>query len=108
MKISTVYSAGRLTVYLGGELDHHGAREAMEAIDESIDASLPRDFVLDLSELSFMDSSGIAVILKSGRKMQEAGGRMYIENPQPQPLRVLDASGISRIVPIAAKGEVTT
>lgn len=33
---------------------------------------------------------------------------MYIENPQKQPLKVLDASGIDRMIPIAAKREVTT
>ena len=77
-------------------------------IAESIDRYLPRDLVLDLTQLGFMGSSGIAVIVRSYKKMRDAGGRMYIENPQPQPLKVLDASGIDRMIPIAAKREVTT
>ena len=99
MKIASEYSDGRLTVFLAGELDHHGAKTAVDGIADSIDRYLPRDF---------MDSSGIAVIVRSYKKMRSAGGRMYIENPQKQPLKVLDASGIDRMIPIAAKREVTT
>ena len=108
MKIASEYSDGRLTVYLAGELDHHSVKMAVSGIAEGIDRYLPRDLVLDLTQLGFMDSSGIAVIVRSYRKMRNAGGRMYIENPQSQPLKVLDASGIDRLIPIAAKREVTT
>ncbi len=108
MKIASEYSDGRLTVYLAGELDHHSSKMTVSGIAESIDRYLPRDLVLDLTQLGFMDSSGIAVIVRSYKKMRDAGGRMYIENPQPQPLKVLDASGIDRMIPIAAKREVTT
>ena len=108
MKIASEYSDGRLTVFLAGELDHHSAKTAVDGIADSIDRYLPRDLVLDLTQLGFMDSSGIAVIVRSYKKMRDSGGRMYIENPQPQPLKVLDASGIDRMIPIAAKREVTT
>ncbi len=108
MNIKADYSDGRLTVSLGGELDHHGAKAAVDAISEALDRYLPRDLVLDLGELGFMDSSGIAVIVRSYKKVRGAGGRMYIEDTQPQPLKVLDASGIDRMIPITAKREVTT
>ena len=108
MKIASEYSDGRLTVFLAGELDHHSAKTAVGGIADSIDRYLPRDLVLDLAQLGFMDSSGIAVIVRSYKKMRDSGGRMYIENPQKQPLKVLDASGIDRMIPIAAKREVTT
>lgn len=101
MNISTAFSAGRLTVYLAGELDHHEARSAMRGIDELLDEYMPRDCVLDMSGLSFMDSSGIAVIIRITRRMRELGGRTWIENPAKQPQRVIDASGIDRLVPVA-------
>ena len=101
MNISTAFSAGRLTVYLTGELDHHAARCAIHTIDELLDEYLPRDCVLDLNGLSFMDSSGIAVIIKLNQRMKSLGGRMWVENPAKQPLRVIDASGIDRLVPVA-------
>ena len=101
MNISTAFAAGRLTIYLAGELDHHEARGAIRSIDELLDEYLPRDCVLDMSGLSFMDSSGIALIIRMTRRMKNLGGRAWIENPAQQPLRVIDASGIDRLVPVA-------
>ena len=101
MNISTAFAAGRLTIYLAGELDHHEARGAIRSIDELLDEDLPRDCVLDMSGLSFMDSSGIALIIRMSRRMKNLGGRAWIENPAKQPLRVIDASGIDRLVPVA-------
>lgn len=101
MNISTAFDAGRLTVYLSGELDHHEARNTIRTIDELIDEFLPRDCVLDMSGLTFMDSSGIAVIIRASRRMKVLGGRAWIENPAKQVRRVIDASGIDRLVPVA-------
>ena len=101
MDIRTTYLSGRLTLYLTGELDHHEARCAIRTIDELMDEYLPRDCVLDLNGLSFMDSSGIAVIIKLNQRMKSLDGRMWVENPAKQPLRVIDASGIDRLVPVA-------
>ena len=101
MHIGSTYDAGRLTVSLRGELDHHEARHTAESIEELIEEYLPRDCVLDLSELSFMDSSGIAVIIRVSEKMRTLRGRIWIENPGKQALRVLDAAGIERLVPIS-------
>ena len=101
MNISTAFAAGRLTIYLAGELAHHEARGAIRSIDELLDEYLPRDCVLDMSGLSFMDSSGIALIIRMSRRMKNLGGRAWIENPAKQPLRVIDASGIDRLVPVA-------
>ncbi len=101
MNVKTSFAAGRLTVYLAGELDHHEARSTMRAIDDVLDEYLPRDCVLDLKGLSFMDSSGIAVIVRVRGRMKSLGGRVWIENPARQPLRVIDASGIDRLVTVA-------
>lgn len=105
MKIFSAYKDGRLTLYLQGELDHHGVRNTMGLIDKLIDDFLPRDCVIELSQLSFMDSSGIALILKVHRRMQQCGGRAWIENAEKQPLRVIDASGIDRIVNVCLTKE---
>lgn len=108
MKISTRYYDGKLAVALSGELDHHSARQAMDGISEAIDASLPRQVLLDMTKLGFMDSSGIAVILKAYRRLNELGGKLYIDCPQNQPLKVLEAAGVDRIVEVVSKREVTT
>ena len=105
MKVYSAYREGRLTIYLHGELDHHEVRSSMAAIERLLDEYLPRDCILDLSHLKFMDSSGIALILKLHRRMRECGGRAWVENAAAQPMRVIDASGIERLVRIAAREE---
>lgn len=102
MTVKTSMKGSCLTIFLLGELDHHGARVAMSGIEDKINVLLPRDCILDLTGLSFMDSSGIAVILKTYKRMNEIGGRMWVENVPKQPMKVLDASGIDRIVRISA------
>ena len=100
MKIFSNYDSGRLTLFLSGELDHHGAKGSMKSIVNLIDEYMPRDCVVDLSRLSFMDSSGIAVILRAQKHMNELGGKAWVEGPQGQPLRVLDASGVDRVISV--------
>lgn len=93
---------GRLNIAMIGELDHHAARKAVTDIENKIEATLPRDCVLNLENLSFMDSSGIAVLLKTYKRMNALGGRMWVENVPSQPMRVLDAAGIDRMIRISA------
>ena len=100
MNINPSFSAGRLTIHLSGELDQHEAQQTSAAITELLDEYLPRDCVLDLSALSFMDSSGIAVIVKANRHIRTIGGRLWIENPARQALRVIDAAGLDRMIPV--------
>ena len=108
MKTDTVYQQGRLTVSLSGELDHHEARRAMESITDAMDAAMPREVVLDMSHLGFMDSSGIALVLKIKRRLDLTEGRMLILSPQAPPKKVLEAAGIGRLIPIKTEWEVTT
>ena len=106
MKVFSAYQDGRLTIYLQGELDQHGIKGSLSAIEGLLDEYLPRDCVLDLGGLRFMDSSGIALILKLHRRLTGSGGRAWVENASAQPLRVLDASGIDRIINISVPREV--
>ena len=96
-----VKSADRnLLLELSGELDHHGARTAIRELEEALDAALPRKLVLDLSGIGFMDSSGIALILRAQQKMRLLDGSLLVRGVPPQAKRVLDAAGIGRLVTI--------
>ena len=105
MNIYSAYSDGRLRLNLEGELDHHEAKSSLRTIDRIIDDLLPRDCIIDLSNLSFMDSSGIAVIMRVHKRMNDMCGKAWVENPNGQPLRVLDASGIDRVIRVYSKTE---
>ena len=100
MKITGSCQNGVLTLRFQGELDHHVAGEAMEALSERIDAFLPKKCVLDLRGLSFMDSSGIALILRSEKKLRELEGSLCLTGVGEQPLRVLRAAGADKRVTI--------
>lgn len=88
-----------LTIALSGEIDHHAARDMMAQLDEAIAERLPARLVLDLSGVTFMDSSGIAVLLRALRQMERTGGALRAVNIPAQARRVLDAAGVGRLIP---------
>ena len=100
MEINAKTSDRNLLLEFSGDIDHHGARNALREMELAIDAALPRKLVLDLSGVTFMDSSGIAVILRARQKMQLLDGGLLVRGTPPQARRVLDAAGINRLVTI--------
>ena len=93
--------AGReLTLTLRGELDHHGAKDVMQRMELALDAALPLKLTLDFSGVSFMDSSGIAVVMRALKRMRAMGGSAAIKGVPPQAKKVFTAAGIFRIVPL--------
>ena len=87
-----------LTIHLTGELDHHAARGMLERMDRCIEQSLPTKTVLDLGGLTFMDSSGIAVIMRCRRRMEALQGELTVVNIPRQAARVLETAGLGRYV----------
>ena len=83
-------------------MDHHAAGDLTDKIMDKISAYLPRDFILDMRGVTFMDSSGIAIVLRTYRKMNGIGGRLRVENVGKQPMHVFDAAGIDRIINLEA------
>lgn len=90
----------KLLVELSGDLDHHGAREAIRQLELAIDVALPRQLVLDMAGVTFMDSSGIALIMRAQQRMQMLDGSLLVCNVSNQARRVLDVAGIGRHVTI--------
>lgn len=91
-----------LTLSFTGEIDHHGARGLLRSLDEELDAVLPRTLTVDLSRVSFMDSAGIAVLLRLWQRMEALGGAMRVRGLGEQPGRVLRAAGLERLIPMDA------
>ena len=65
MHFTSFLENGRLTVALDGEIDHHCAKQYILAIGAKIEAFTPEVCILDFQEVSFVDSSGIAVVIKA-------------------------------------------
>ena len=100
MHFTSFLEEGRLTVALTGEIDHHCAREYIRTIAAKIEAYSPNICVLDFREVSFVDSSGIAVVINALRSMTQLEGKLLLTGLSPQPMRVFWASGIDKLVEI--------
>ncbi len=97
MNMTSFLQDKHLTIALTGEIDHHSAREIMAVITAKIDAYIPTVCTLDFRDVTFMDSSGIAVVIHSLRAMRELEGTLLLENIPAQPLKVLKAAGIGKL-----------
>ena len=100
MPITIDKQNGATVISVRGEVDHHSARTIMENIDTTIASQLPMQLVLDLSSVTFMDSSGIAVVIRAWRRMGELGGTMRLRSVPHQARRVLETAGIHKLMPL--------
>jgi len=100
MQFTSFLENGRLTVALTGEIDHHRAKHYIQAIGAKIEAYIPQICVLDFQDVSFMDSSGIAVVINALRCMTRIDGKLILSGIGNQPMKVFRASGIDKLVDI--------
>ena len=100
MQFTSYLHNGTLTVALNGEIDHHCAKEYIKEITGKIEAYTPNTCILDFADVSFTDSSGIAVVINALRTMTRMDGKLQISGLKAQPLKVFLASGIDKLVEI--------
>ncbi|ADU30055.1 anti-sigma F factor antagonist [Evansella cellulosilytica] len=91
-----------LCVRLEGELDHHTAMELRERVDEALKEQNLTHILLNLEHLSFMDSSGLGVVLGRYKYVQTLGGEMVVCSISPQIKRLFEMSGLFKIVRLAS------
>ena len=89
-----------LLVQLDGEIDHHSSNVLRAEIDAAIYAHLPQTLALDFQNVSFMDSSGIGLIMGRYKILQPLGGQIVLLNPAPHISRVLRLAGMERLARI--------
>lgn len=87
-----------LTLAITGEVDHHRAREIMDELDRQVGAALPKYLTVDLTGVTFMDSSGIAVLLRCYKRMGELGGSVTVHGAPDQAGKVLRAARLDRLM----------
>ena len=89
-----------LVVSLIGELDHHSAEEVRVKIDDRISRENIRKLVLDFSGVTFMDSSGIGVVIGRLKKVQNRDGKVCITNVNKRVDKVFTLSGLYKIITV--------
>ncbi|MEQ2129214.1 anti-sigma F factor antagonist [Caldanaerobacter subterraneus] len=87
-----------LVVKIEGELDHHEAERVKRAIDEEYEKKSCKNMIFDLKNLTFMDSSGIGVIIGRYKKVKNNGGKVAIVNANQHLKKVIEVSGLLRII----------
>ncbi|HZK01775.1 MAG TPA: anti-sigma F factor antagonist [Anaerovoracaceae bacterium] len=80
-----------------GELDHHSSTKIREDIDQTYKAFKAKHIILSFEELTFMDSSGIGLIMGRYNKVREENGKIAIIGCNDHILRILELAGIYTI-----------
>ena len=98
--VETELVGSELVVKISGEIDRHSARQLRAKIDEALYYYRCPKVALDLSNVDFMDSSGLGLILGRFTLARELGGELRIVNPNDSVMKVLELAGTSRIIKI--------
>ncbi|MBQ7653734.1 MAG: STAS domain-containing protein [Clostridia bacterium] len=106
MQIQYDRQSRTLKVTLSGEIDHHSALDTRMEIDSQIKQLRPKKLVLDYSEVTFMDSSGIGLIMGRHRLMQSMDGVIEVKNVPDRLYKVVKLAGIEKLGKVSAKTEV--
>lgn len=88
-----------LYIILSGELDEYSAQSVRISLDELFDKSLFKQVIIDLSELDFMDSTGIGVLLGRYKKLKSRNTPIFICNPSTHAEKIFKMTGLYDIMP---------
>ncbi len=95
----TSSSAGTAVVAMRGEIDAVAIPSLSGCLDDAIAAGL-RHVVLDMADVSFIDSVGLAAVVAARRKVDTHGGALSVRRPSPHVRKLLEITGLTRVVPV--------
>lgn len=102
-RIVVTFDGSTLWIAPRGEIDHHSARSLRERIDNELYANRPEVFVLDLSGIDFMDSSGLGLLLGRYQRATEMGCEMKLSGCTERTKKILSLAGADRLFRYAEK-----
>ena len=103
MPVQIYISEESVTACLSGEIDHHSAKPIRVEIDELAARIAPSELVLDFRDVSFMDSSGIGLVMGRYKLMQELGGTLRVINLSSHIKKVMKLAGLEKLVVIESE-----
>lgn len=99
MEIKTRAYNNCLYLKLCGELDEHSSLYTRETLDDILDREIYSQVIVDLSELDFMDSTGIGVMIGRYKKLKNKEIPLYLTNPNKHINKIFDMTGLYKIMP---------
>lgn len=97
--INVTTSGDKAEIAVVGELDFHSAPQLRETIVELVSQGVV-DVIVDLSRLEFIDSSGLGILVAARNRTAERGGSLLLRSPSAQTSRVLEISGLNRLLSV--------
>lgn len=104
MSVKTEFADETLTCFLSGEIDHHSALPIRLEIDDKIESSRPRLTILDFSDVTFMDSSGIGLVMGRYKLCSQFSGSLTVCGLSDSSYKVMKLAGLSNIASIKKGG----
>lgn len=106
MNVELINSGQVLTVRIKGDIDHHSAKYIREKIDSSITANGTKKLVLDFSRVTFMDSSGIGLVMGRYALLSKYGGEIHIVEVNRVIYKVMELANLTKIATISQKSNM--
>lgn len=98
MEISTIKKNKTLIVKIQGEIDHHTCEILKNKVDNTLHNMNGKNIIIDMNQVTFMDSSGIGVIIGRYKLVKGIGGNICIISNSPVVNKMLEFSAISKII----------
>ena len=100
MSVKITVNGDVVTAYLDGEIDHHSAGVMRNEIDAVGEKNTPAMLILDFRDVSFMDSSGIGLVMGRYKLLKPYGAELHVTNTSPQIGKVMKLAGLDRLAKI--------
>ena len=97
MSVRIENTDGIMRARLSGEIDHHLASGLRQSLDDAILREKPHALLLDFSDVTFMDSSGIGLVMGRYRLINQSGGELEVTGTSPQIKKVMKLAGLDRL-----------
>ena len=97
MAVTIISKGETITACLDGEIDHHTAADMRAEIDKAVGEQSPTLLVLDFKNVSFMDSSGIGLVMGRYRLLQKTGATLNLVNLPENIFKIMKLAGIERL-----------
>lgn len=95
-----------LLIQITEEIDHHTTEKLRRKMDYEITRFMPRKVMFDFSKVSFMDSAGIGLLIGRYKLAKMLGSSTKIINASQAVKKVLEMSGVVRIIPVEENRKV--
>lgn len=102
MQVETQYKNMTLIIGIYGEIDHHSTEEIREKIDKALQHRTCKNILFDFSHVTFMDSSGIGMVIGRYKHMKSLGGKTVLASADEKVAQIFKISGLMKILPAFA------